>query len=85
MLYYFSRSSKPHNSALSFNGRDCVSDLHHSMKTQWITISAIAGLVVIESIALFNGIDGVILSTVIGAISLLAGVTIPTPAFLKGK
>ena len=44
-----------------------------------IILGAIAGIVVLEAIALFNGINGVLLTTVIAVIAGLAGWTLPTP------
>ena len=51
-------------------------------KVDWrIVITAIIGLVVLECVALMNGIDGTIFSIVIAIIAGLAGWVIPTPKF----
>jgi len=42
-----------------------------------VIIAAITGIVVLESIALFFGIDGVLLTTVIAVIAALGGWTLP--------
>lgn len=44
-----------------------------------IVLAAIAAIVVLESIALLNGINGQLLRGVIGALFLLTGITIPNP------
>ena len=44
-----------------------------------IIIAAIVSLSIIEVAALFNGIDGVLMSSVIAIIAGLAGWTIPAP------
>jgi hypothetical protein len=41
-----------------------------------IIVAAIAGITILETIALINGIDGIILSFAVGAITTLAGVKI---------
>ena len=48
-----------------------------------VVIIAIIGIVVLDSIALLNGIDGVLLMTALAAVAGLAGWTIPTPKFAK--
>lgn len=49
-----------------------------------IVITAIIAIAIIEICALLKGLNGVLLTTVIGVICLLAGVVMPTPKFLKG-
>jgi len=39
----------------------------------------IAAITIIECVALCNGIDGIILTSVVGVIALAIGVTIPNP------
>ena len=54
-------------------------------KTDWrIVIAAIAALVILESIAMFNGINGWLLRVVIFLIAGFGGMILPTPKFLKG-
>jgi hypothetical protein len=50
-----------------------------------VLITAIICVAGLEAIALLCGIDGVLLTTIIGAILLLAGIVLPTPKFLKGE
>jgi len=49
-----------------------------------IVITAIIAIAALEVCAIFKGMNGILLTTVIGIIALLAGVVIPTPNFLKG-
>lgn len=44
-----------------------------------IIICGIIALTMIECVALFKGIDGVLLSSIIGIIALAIGITIPNP------
>ncbi len=44
-----------------------------------IVMAGIAALAIIEVAALFNGIDGVLLSTIIAIIAFAIGVTVPNP------
>jgi len=44
-----------------------------------IMVAGIAGIVVVESIALFMGVDGIVLTAVVGALALAIGVVIPAP------
>ncbi len=44
-----------------------------------IVIAGIAALTIIEACALFNGINGVLLSTIIAIIAFAIGVTVPNP------
>ena len=53
------------------------------MKTS-IIITAIVCIAALEAYALYLGIDGILLTTVIAAIAALTGVIIPTPKLLKG-
>lgn len=53
------------------------------MKWQ-ITCTAIVCIAALEGYAMHLGINGVVLTFVIGALAALAGVAIPTPNFLKG-
>ena len=48
-----------------------------------ISCTAIAGLVILELAAIWKGIDGVLFSVVIATIAGVAGLTLPTPKFLK--
>ncbi len=48
-----------------------------------IVMTGIICLTIIEAIALFNGINGVLMGAVIAAISAAIGVIIPTPKVLK--
>lgn len=53
-------------------------------KIDWrIVIAGIAALTIIEVFALFNGIDGKLLSAVIAIIALAIGVALPNP--IKSK
>ncbi len=49
-----------------------------------ITIVAIIAICVVESIALFQGVNGVLLTAVVGILAALAGLSRPIPNFLKG-
>ena len=44
-----------------------------------VIITAILCLTIIESIALFKGVDGVLLTMIVGAICALAGWILPQP------
>lgn len=49
-------------------------------KIDWrIVVAGIGGLTIIEVVALLNGINGVLLSTIVGIIALAIGFTIPNP------
>lgn len=48
-----------------------------------IVMTGIACLTIIEIYALSRGIDGMLLSTIIGIIALVIGVTIPNPFKLR--
>ena len=51
-------------------------------KIDWkIVVAGILALTIIEVCAQFNGIDGVLLTTIVGIIALAIGVAIPTPKF----
>jgi len=53
-------------------------------KIDWrIVIAGIAGLTIIEACALFNGIDGRLLATIVGIIALAIGIVLPNPIKLK--
>ena len=54
------------------------------MKTS-VIITAIICISALEAYALYNGINGVLLTTVIAIIAGLTGVVIPTPKFLKDE
>ena len=52
----------------------------HKKKVDWrIVCTGILGLVVLESIALMNGINGTMFSIIIAIIATAVGITIPTP------
>lgn len=53
------------------------------MKNYKIVIAAIAGIVILEGIALFKGFDGIVLTTVIAAIVGLGGWSLPQPKIMK--
>ena len=44
-----------------------------------VIIAAIVGITVVECFALMNGIDGIVLTTVVGIIAGLAGWVLPQP------
>jgi hypothetical protein len=44
-----------------------------------VVIAGILALTIIEVVALCNGIDGILLSSIIGIITLAIGITIPSP------
>ena len=51
-------------------------------KTDWrIVIAAIAGITILEMGAMFRGFDGILLTTVVGIIALLAGLSLPQIKF----
>ncbi len=50
-----------------------------NIKSPKVVIAAIAGLVILEAIALFNGINGTLFSLVIAAVAGLGGWAIPFP------
>ena len=52
------------------------------MKTS-IIITGIICITLLEIIALLNGINGVLLTTVIAIIAAAIGVVVPTPKFFK--
>ncbi len=45
--------------------------------TQNVVLAVIAGIVILESIALFKGIDGLLFTSVIAALALLGGKVLP--------
>ena len=47
------------------------------MKSNKVIMTAIIGLVVLECVALFNGINGTLFTIIVGAVAGLAGYTIP--------
>ena len=55
------------------------------MKTvdKWVVITAIIGLVVLECFAMHYGINGTFRTIIFTAIAGLAGLTVPTPKFIK--
>lgn len=48
-----------------------------------IVMTAIICIAVLEAIALLNGINGILLTTIVAVIAGLAGLVIPTPKILK--
>ena len=50
-----------------------------------VIIAAIAGLVIIECIAMSKGINGTFRMIITTLIAGLAGIVLPTPQILKGK
>ena len=48
-------------------------------------MTAIIGVVLLEAWALWLGFNGVLLTSVVGGLLLLAGIKIKTPKFLGGK
>ena len=53
-------------------------------KIDWrIMVAGLTALTIIEVCALFNGIDGVLLTTIVGIIALTLGIVIPSP--IKAK
>lgn len=48
-----------------------------------IIVAVIISITILESIALLKGVNGVLLTTVIGALCLLGGVAIPTEKIIK--
>jgi hypothetical protein len=48
-----------------------------------IIICGIIALVIIEAMALWNGIDGILLTTIVGIIALVIGVAIPKEKIFK--
>jgi len=49
------------------------------MRSDLVICTAIAGIVIIEAIALFKGVDGTYLSMAIGALAFLFGLGVPSP------
>jgi len=53
-------------------------------KIDWrIMVAGLTALTIIEVCALFNGIDGVLLTTIVGIIALTLGIVIPSPIKVK--
>jgi len=53
-------------------------------KVKWqVVVAVIAAITILEAIALFKGIDGKLLTIVIGVLAVMAGIVIPTPKVLK--
>jgi hypothetical protein len=48
-----------------------------------VIICGLAAITIIECVALFNGIDGIVLTSVIAMISLTIGIVIPNPRLIK--
>jgi hypothetical protein len=44
-------------------------------RNMWVSIAAIAGIVILESVAMFNGINGTTLSLSLGLLGTAAGFT----------
>ncbi len=53
------------------------------MKNKSIIISGLICITILESIALLKGINGTLLTMVIGAILLTVGVAVPTPKVMQ--
>ena len=52
----------------------------NNIDVDWkIVIAGIAALTIIETVALINGINGKLMTAVVGVIALAIGVTIPNP------
>jgi hypothetical protein len=49
-----------------------------------VLITGIVCLTTIEVVALCNGINGTLLTAVVGIIALVIGITIPTPLIMGG-
>jgi hypothetical protein len=49
----------------------------------WIVIAAIAAIMVLDIVALCNGIDGILMTSCVAVIAGLAGLVTPTPKELK--
>ncbi len=49
-----------------------------------IVITAIVCLTLLELVALYKGINGLLFTTIIAVIAGLAGLVLPTPKILKG-
>jgi hypothetical protein len=47
-----------------------------------VIITGMACITILEIVAMLKGIDGVLLTTVIGALCLLSGIMLPTPKAL---
>jgi len=53
-------------------------------EVKWqVAIAAIIGLTIIECVALFNGIDGTLMTLVLAIIAGIAGYTLPRPIKVK--
>ena len=50
-----------------------------------VIITALIVIGIVECVALYVGINGFVLTIVVGAICALAGAAYPTPKFLKGE
>jgi len=48
-----------------------------------VVMTAIIGLVILECVAMYYGINGTMYAIIIAAIAALAGIVIPTPKSLK--
>ena len=48
-----------------------------------VVLAAILCLTLLDIVALYNGIDGVLMSTIVAIIAALAGLAVPTPELLK--
>lgn len=48
-----------------------------------VLVAAIMGITIIECVALSNGINGIVLTAVVGVLAAIAGVTIPTGKLIK--
>ena len=48
-----------------------------------VLLAVILALVVIECVALFNGINGTVLTIVVGILGTLGGISIPKEKFIK--
>ena len=48
-----------------------------------VVIAVIISITILEVVALMNGIDGILFSSVLGILALLAGLKLPTPNIMK--
>ena len=52
-------------------------------RSPWVTITALLCITALELFALSQGINGAMLTIVVGILAAIVGITIPTPKFLK--
>ena len=48
-----------------------------------VVIAVIVSITVLETVALMKGINGILFSSVLGILALLAGLKLPTPKIMK--